>query len=974
MAPQRLNRDSCDSKVCRLGVRHYLHPESPLPRSGVCGFSRSVGSRSGSGVCSAGLVTWRQQGPKWIHRGQASTRPEASVGGGMLAALLGDVGLAGTSVTDLDALLATLLRQDVGYQGGASDVRFTFAQRVAVHTTALCQALREHRSEEGGAQISLSDLQLVKRALEVVAAFWVLPMLLNDVGVALSKRVKCLTLLHGKARPQQPPPERADLQLLVALNWMRSLLTVPFVAALVRERHLTDIIAGYLQLCHAPGCWKGTREELRKVEGTFRSFLGTLDVADVIENLLALMGPSSAPWLVKRVGALLSQSLLRPQGVAALLSLLLDIPEARSAPGVLDRTCVLVTSLPRSHNHAPSAYYQQLCQQLAPCFRSSNDAVKRCVAMCVERLMRQDEATVMEHLLDGLAAPLVQVAAFSEARVDWAVADLSLLAIPCGGGGSVAEAFWTWFQKCVRNVLLLACTVRGSASRLREPVAALLHSALRLSEPRLARAMVKCMLLDPGIAAESNFVWRLGETGGAVLVATTEAQPRLWELECSVTCEALVHCGGSLFGDVFAEALSQAYGAHSPQQHPGGFVVCVCIYIPPTPYRFWFPARTAMMMHLAAELLEHPDKLLEDAIQVFVVLRTLLESCRDEELLLALLSIVSAVLSSGAKLQQHQQVIDFSTAFFLQNSYLLYVSQVLVTDLVPALEALQTESAELHAQAAALRAQILDPAAHWRLASAVGGSDATADGDIDSHRAFTTALQDLSDPLLPVRAHGLVALRKLVLSKDRVTMANIPRVLEVLKAQLRHEDSYIFLGAVQALSALGDVCTQQTVPVLCADFLDPLLPDDVRLKIGECCVLVAQRSGQMLPVIAPRFFDCFLRGVRDASPAIRASSLSNIGCMCETLRWALHPYIHEVVFAVRCVLQTELDVLVRRAAVVVFSLVIRGMGDEVAALVRGELSEMVSVLSVLEAGDSDDLVRIHARDASAELHRALSGY
>jgi hypothetical protein len=233
---------------------------------------------------------------------------------------------------------------------------------------------------------------------------------------------------------------------------------------------------------------------------------------------------------------------------------------------------------------------------------------------------------------------------------------------------------------------------------------------------------------------------------------------------------------------------------------------------------------------------------------------------------------------------------------------------------------------------------------------------AAADADLDSSRAFATALQNLSDPLLPVRAHGLVMLRKLVLSKDSATLANMARVMDALRAQLRHEDSYVFLGAVQALSALGDVCCQQTVPVLCADFNDASLTDDVRLKIGECCVLIAQRSGQMLPVIAPQFFSCFLRGVRDASASIRASSFSNIGFMCEILR---------------CVLQTERDVLVRRAAVVVFALIIRGLGDDVAALVRDELRDMVSVLIALEAGDVDELVRIHARDALSELEGGM---
>jgi metal-sulfur cluster biosynthetic enzyme len=35
----------------------------------------------------------------------------------------------------------------------------------------------------------------------------------------------------------------------------------------------------------------------------------------------------------------------------------------------------------------------------------------------------------------------------------------------------------------------------------------------------------------------------------------------------------------------------------------------------------------------------------------------------------------------------------------------------------------------------------------------------------ESKRSFEEALKDINDPLIPVRAHGLIALRRLILTK-----------------------------------------------------------------------------------------------------------------------------------------------------------------------------------------------------------------
>lgn len=56
------------------------------------------------------------------------------------------------------------------------------------------------------------------------------------------------------------------------------------------------------------------------------------------------------------------------------------------------------------------------------------------------------------------------------------------------------------------------------------------------------------------------------------------------------------------------------------------------------------------------------------------------------------------------------------------------------------------------------------------------------------HKDVEQILAELRDPLLPVRAQALVALRKLVLSKDEFARSNKAKILDIFQTQLRDSD------------------------------------------------------------------------------------------------------------------------------------------------------------------------------------------
>lgn len=106
-------------------------------------------------------------------------------------------------------------------------------------------------------------------------------------------------------------------------------------------------------------------------------------------------------------------------------------------------------------------------------------------------------------------------------------------------------------------------------------------------------------------------------------------------------------------------------------------------------------------------------------------------------------------------------------------------------------------------------------------------------------------MEDLSDSLLPVRAHGLIALRKLLLAKDPTTLKSYNQILSIFFEQIADEDTYIYLGAINGLSALVDIFPQQILPFLCKEYNNVMLSETTRGKIGESLLQIGNTKKKM---------------------------------------------------------------------------------------------------------------------------------
>jgi len=161
-----------------------------------------------------------------------------------------------------------------------------------------------------------------------------------------------------------------------------------------------------------------------------------------------------------------------------------------------------------------------------------------------------------------------------------------------------------------------------------------------------------------------------------------------------------------------------------------------------------------------------------------------------------------------------------------------------------------------------------------RLASTSSTSEASSSkksptSDDEGPKAiYQKALTLLQDPLLPVRAHGLLLLRQLASSKSphpkdptklapALDSALVPGVLSIFLQSIQDEDSYIFLNAVQGLAAMVEGFGKEVLRGLVADYVRGLdgvgvgaLDQgevDVRIRIGEALGQVVRRCGETLP-------------------------------------------------------------------------------------------------------------------------------
>ncbi|EUC57692.1 nucleolar protein [Rhizoctonia solani AG-3 Rhs1AP] len=296
----------------------------------------------------------------------------------------------------------------------------------------------------------------------------------------------------------------------------------------------------------------------------------------------------------------------------------------------------------------------------------------------------------------------------------------------------------------------------------------------------------------------------------------------------------------------------------------------------------------------------------------------------------------------------------------------------------------------------------------------------------DSERAvlqtYQEALRLIQDPILPVRAHGLHMLRQLVVppkpakgappaTLPELNPALVPAILDVFLQSIQEEDSFVFLNAVQGLSAMANRLGREIIQNLVRIYADGVEPSrsmeraemDKRVRVGEALVQVVRSCGDALGNYVDMLVPPLFRVVRaQALPTVlRSSALSILAQCIETCPVSITAWTDDILSGMLDVLQLEsvqavplsrkareearekevlrLDAAIdfqpqevdsklpplRRSALLCFALVVRSMVEGVYEGTRsaqlGNLrSKAVTVLDYLRITDSDPVVRTQA--------------
>ncbi|CAH1183726.1 unnamed protein product [Phaedon cochleariae] len=238
------------------------------------------------------------------------------------------------------------------------------------------------------------------------------------------------------------------------------------------------------------------------------------------------------------------------------------------------------------------------------------------------------------------------------------------------------------------------------------------------------------------------------------------------------------------------------------------------------------------------------------------------------------------------------------------------------------------------------------------------------------------AIEDICDPLLPTRGHGLLSLKKLLENKDKQAMDRKQYILNLLQQNLKNDDSFIYLNAIGCLAALADIFPDTILNILCEEYSDPSRTStegghEIKMKLGECLVRVTRQLGEMAPKYKPLLLNTFLVGAKEDDDLMRASSLSNLGEICRALGYKLGTIVTEVLSCVNAIIATDKSPQARRAAVTVIRQLFVGLESEMLAFLKEDILPIYRTLKAVYNDDKDEVMRLQAQLALEELNENM---
>lgn len=236
---------------------------------------------------------------------------------------------------------------------------------------------------------------------------------------------------------------------------------------------------------------------------------------------------------------------------------------------------------------------------------------------------------------------------------------------------------------------------------------------------------------------------------------------------------------------------------------------------------------------------------------------------------------------------------------------------------------------------------------------------------------YVSSMRDIKTNLVHIKGHGLIVLQKLLRERDEETLENKIEVMNTLRKSLDDEDSYVYLPAISGLAELASIDSDLAIPYV----LNQYQSDEEKhiiLKLGEVLLKVFNLLGDRLYKYQDMLLHACLVGTKRDDPQIRSSSLSNLGqaCMCMKFNISGH-WLQEILICVMSFLKNDPDLEVRRCAVMVIYLLLKGIGKNMLEMLDKEIKTIYTQLKIIYNGETDDVLRQHSQLALEEINAII---
>ncbi|KAM4722032.1 transport and Golgi organization protein 6 homolog [Rhinophrynus dorsalis] len=901
--------------------------------------------------------------------------------------------------------------------------------------------------------LSISQQKTVQSVLQFVVSLGICPYLLAGIGLPLQQRSEFGALVCKVVSCELPHVRTR--RLYICCTTLLEVSHHPSLGSLLLTHHLGDLMAGLCQLGFSPEKVKseqsteGRLKELTELERSqckkaLRSLLDQVYQPLVIRELLILQGggprqggqsssstvseqrgPAPA-WLRRLSGQLLSERLIRPHGVQAVVRGILEGAGAGTVGGreaeaaasnwkKCDAVARILASCPQQSVSAEE-YYRTICPQILDLLHIQDPLTarqfQRIATETFLAIGREQPQLAEKHLILPMLRPLLRCVVthtgstghfipgetvVSEQELTRCVEDIVKVFVV---GNDDTPVVLRFTKQVLSAIFSLYCFARQNVSHLRSPCQDILLWFLEKSERGSAVSSLAGLAgLDSSLPSLLPYCQiKPASHGGAVIIVREQQSEsegggdddddalyekvsgEQWRTQCLVELLSISPSKG-LAADFFLFCLKKltpiTAGGEGEDHDP-----CSCDSLLKLEQRLTLSYKTQeeklQLLQVLAELCERiSGSIFTDVQQVVEFVAVTLEracaslslsksSAVASQTLNMAIGLVAAMLGGAVKLTSD----DFGNLKkllpILERVSLLYPE--------PVIQELAKDLRVSIATHCAVQLPNRMCSAPQETEKHEAGLKATNSSNPASDlQKFQEILSSAHDSEIPTRAAALRTLTRLLEQRNCLALEHQEQVLQLFLENLEQEDPFVYLSAIQGTAVLSREIPERILTVLLAQYgnissvkhKSPMA--ETRMKVGEALMRCTRELGDMVFKYKDPLIHAFLRGARDPDSSLRASSLSNLGELCQRLQFSLGPIIHEVSSCLSAVVRTDPEAQVRRAAIHVVVQLLKGLSEKATEVLRDVLLDLYRLLKFVVQCESDSVSVLHAQLGLEEL-------